>query len=81
MCFMTPSCDLDTMITCHRYKPDPSVANADDGMVATAASKGSKELAVLLAGTPKKIYPASKGHYKVHSSFWNGTHSDTNNLF
>ena len=89
MCFMTPACDLDTMITCHRYKPNPVTAAAVgagasvavEKLVAAAAHKGGKELAALLAGTPKKMYHPNKGYYKVHSSFWNGTHSDTNNLY
>jgi len=81
MCFMAPECDLNAMITCHRYKPDPAAGSkGDTKALAAATSKGGKLLALYLAGKPKKLHPVNKGHYKVYSSFWNGTHGDTNNL-
>ena len=92
MCFMTEECDLDTMLTCHRYKPSKSSAysktkNGNEGETKGINHSDSlvniqkgKELAFHLAGKPSKLH-SKTSYYKVYSSFWNGTHSDTNNLY
>jgi hypothetical protein len=86
MCFMTPDCKLDSMITCHRYKPADDSAYMDAKKRKRAAGSSEleilekgKELAFFLAGKPSRLLP-KQSYYKVYSSFWNGTHTDTNYL-
>ena len=83
MCFAARECDLDTMITCHRFKPNTNSAFANKQLskdkVEPLFLKGGKDLALYLAGVPMKLQ-SKQSYYKVFSSFWNGTHSDTNTL-
>jgi hypothetical protein len=67
MCFMTPRCDLNEQITCHRYR-------------ATVPSKEAFTTGGAVQVIPERIVWWNKGNYRVYSSFFNGTIADGNKL-
>jgi hypothetical protein len=84
MCFMSTECDVNNMITCHRFKPNSKseYLKALDGNITSNKLKEltGSSLANYIGGEPLKIQK-SRGYYKNYSSFWNGTHTDTNDIY